>query len=395
MANNNRKDRNKNIKVFKEDSIAKFDKSRKDIVLNPRHKEIIKLFTDPFDTITSRHVQVSLNINQSTAYYHLEDKNNKYSLINQGIIIHIPNTNPAIYQLSRKGITTYRILIGGCIEFDRSVNAKKSKLTIRVHDVALKNSIARLSKTDLKFDNPVFKNVEKDYDLGFPMYEGRYENHYFLITNKSIVFKPHRIYGKPYHVLLSLHDTFKTLIRYLEEDNPSLKFDNDFTFIVSESYAFEKDAFASACVKLGTTFKNERFYIDFSEGVELEFKRVEDADKWKNHNEEYVRMVADGEITVKDLAHKNFVETDDMLLKLSENDKKVVELLNSPTYQGTLPLAQAQLSTVRELKAIIDAIVPHLPPQTPPETTPLSKTSALVYDREGLVNFWRGRKKIR
>jgi DNA-binding MarR family transcriptional regulator len=330
------------------------------IILNKQHKLILSLFNEETDNITSEQVQRILGVGQPTAFYHLEQKDNHLSLASQNILKRIPNSNPAIYLLTPQGegvLKTYRNSINGCIEFDSSPNTPRSKLRIRAHNIALKISIAREPKNQWALNR--FQNVDKDYDMNWPRIQGRFEGNYFLITNKAIVFKPVAVYGHPYQALFKIFELGKQLFQFLIDDNPGLALGDDLVYLLAEEYAFERDAFAVACDKLGVEISNWRFKIDFSKGFP-EFELIDpqlspaDASAWKDYNEVMVHKVLDGEIDPNELTYKSLMETKKLLSEVATTQQDLASGQNISliTSQGNLTATQAQIILTRELNRL-------------------------------------------
>lgn len=400
VAKYNRKDRYNNIKDFSVTSVPKFSKSRDLPHITGTKKRILNLFSNPYDSITSSTVQEKLNLSQGTAWYHIEGKN---SLQDLGLIYHVPRTYPKLFMLTRTGIIYFSNFISGVTEFSNQLLNGDGKVAVRGHNIGLKTSVTRMPD-ELFISKSHFHNVEKDYDMGWCRYQFRFSNHYVLVTPRSIIFKPAEVYGKPYQVLFQVYDVARRVYQFLEEDNVGLKISDDNTFILSQEYAFEHDAFAVACRKLGQEIKTARFKVDMSKGFpELEFihpdTACDDADAWKNHNEVMTELVIDGKVDPHKLTVRNLGEVDQLLLKMSEQVKSTVESVD-PVVMGGLTLSQTLLRALSHVDNITQGLKPlrsggYGVGTTPPSEKPVEAGGGkFLYDRDGFRRFMenRGRK---
>lgn len=275
---------------------------QKGLVLNRRHKDILRLFKAPYDLITSRQVQTALGVSQPTAFHHLADTKNSLSLVSQNILDSKHGSNPALYGLTAQGIEVMRGFITGGIDFDSSPNSPRAKQCIRGHKLGFKNSIVHsIAIEDLNLTR--FQDVGMDYDMGWCRRQARFEGDYFVISPKSVIFKPRERFGKPFSMLIEVYEQARQLFKLLEQDNPGLKINNDNTFLIQQEWAFERDPFIEAAARLEGVCSNERFQIDFSKGwAEIDFLHnklgTDDADKYRKHTERFVHGIIEDKISV-------------------------------------------------------------------------------------------------
>jgi hypothetical protein len=285
--------------------------SKTQVDLSRRQVEILKLFPSFYEVITSKDVEKALRIDRSTVFYHMYGKGKNEGLVGLGLLKLEKGHKPALYGLTVKGVKILRGILRGVLTFNTSDIVQNGKMRLRGHNIRLK-SVLTFNGQCSTFGNSFntinlsrFQNT-KTYQLAsWNKFEGRFEGDYFCITPNSIIFQPTERYGSPYLVLLGVFESARRLFKLLEEDNPGLRIEEDYTFITGQEWAFEGDEYAKACVKLGGEFNNARFGIDKSKGIEFECKDaargVDDGVTWKNHTEEYVGDVLDGRIKVSDL----------------------------------------------------------------------------------------------
>lgn len=300
-----------------------------DIDLRPKEIQILRLFPSFYETLTSNDIEKALGISHSSVYEYFYGRPKYPGLIAKGLSQNVKGRNPALYGLTPKGVRVLRGLLRGGLECDSSDNVRTRKLRLRGHDIRLHAKI-NFAKVCDKHCSEVnlsrFQNV-KDYQVGsWVKFEGRFEGDYFYLTSKSIVFQPVARYGEPFQVLLSIFEDARRLFALLEDDNPGLKIEEAYTFVPQMSFAFEGDEYARACKKLGEEFRNARFGIDLSKGVELEFwdaeKAADDAVKYKRHTERFVLGVVEDRIRVEDLERVREIDS-----RLSEMEGRAIPLL--------------------------------------------------------------------
>jgi hypothetical protein len=299
--------------------------SKTSVDLSRRQIEILKLFPSFYDVITSKDIENALKIDRTTAFYHLRGKRKNEGLIGLGLLKIEKGRKPALYGLTVKGVKILRGILRGVLTFNTSDIVHNRKLCIRGHNIRLKSGL-RFSTSINSLDLSRFNNL-KSYQLAsWEKFEGRFEGDYFCLTPNSIIFQPTERYGSPYLVLLGVFESARRLFKLLEEDNPGLKIEEDYTFITGQEWAFEGDEYAKACVKLGEEFNNARFGIDKSKGVELEFRGkaggVDDAVKWKTNTERFVEGVIDDKIRAED-----FLRIPELAARLALVEDRALSLL--------------------------------------------------------------------
>lgn len=351
--------------------------------LSPRQIQILKLFPEFYELISCKDIEKALRIDRTTVHYYLHGRGKIEGLLGMGVLKGEKGRNPALYGLTPKGVRILRAILRGGLTFNTSDFVHNGKMRLRGHNIRVK-SVLVFNKQCSTFEDSFntlnlsrFQNTRVYQLASWEKFEGRFEGDYFFLSPSSITFQPVARYGNPYMVMLSIFESARQLYRLLEEDNPGLRIEEDYTFVLGQEYAFERDTFALACVKLGETFRNARFGIDDSFGPELEFwdkaQAVENATKWKNHTEEFVADVIDDRIRVADLRR-----VPEIASRLSDIEGKALPLLERSIENNVW--FERNMEEHREILASIRAGLGELQAAKSGNTNQVSKSTNLVVD---------------
>jgi len=308
--------------------ITEFDKSHVYAapLKGPKH-EIMALFNTPGEALASRHIEACLDIAQNALFYHLK------GLLALGLIRKIPKVYPNLYELTDAGTSYFQRFIRkfdnslrGPIKFDNlpTTDGDKSgpkKLRVRGHNIKLKAEVVKYPDK-LLFQDPKFSEVGTVELKNWEKVKARFNGDYFFLTRNCVVFQPQPVHGDPLPVLLSVFQASQTLFKTLEEANPGLKISEEYTFLLSQEFSLEKDAFARACYVLNQTIANSRFKVDFSKGYELEFIHKELAASDAAKYECLIHDVIDSKIDPKKLDVKRFQAYEFLLYTLVERGRE-------------------------------------------------------------------------
>jgi len=224
--------------------------------------------------------QIAWNLNQSirTIRYNLKILQ-KYKLIAR------IGKSPSIFVIQEIAIplakTAANLSVGDTLlpSIAREPKTKKSNgnfVNLRAHKFTFVTEyLGKFDLNNLKNleSNPEFHSISTEAKLeNWPIgVTGKFRGNYFLITPRTIMFKPKAIYGEPIKAAYTLLKLACSLYEIIEEAHREIKINDKVIILTTQEYAHEGDEFANLAAKLKDLIKTDRWKIDHSKNWELEY----------------------------------------------------------------------------------------------------------------------------
>ena len=337
---------------------------------------ILKILSKNRPGLTSKQIAWNLNKPLKTIY-------NNLKILQKNKLIARLGKSPSIFviqdtaQLSVRAIANLSVGDTPWQSTSREPKTDKSVCHLRAHKFTFVTEyLGKFDLNNLKNleSNPEFHSISTEAKLeNWPIgVTGKFRGNYFLITPRTIMFKPKAIYGEPIKAAFTLLKLACSLYEIIEEAHGEIKINDKVIILTTQEYAYEGDEFANLAAKLKDLIKTDRWKIDHSKNWELEYYHDKYAlgDTWLYGT--FINDVISGKIST---TLQQLVAVQKRRTVISIKKEKRSSAMDIITIQGI----------IRQFDALIDKCYP-TDPSKPIHELDLTKIIKIVKQHETSAN---------